>query len=99
MLVTRTYHSADCDTDHSLVASKVRLVPKRVHHTKQKPRPRITTTRKGKPELSERFVKAIDEALEDCPTDSATSRWNHVSEAIFHTAFDTFGRKERKQED
>lgn len=30
-LHTRTFHSADCDTDHSLVAAKVRLVPGRIH--------------------------------------------------------------------
>ncbi|XP_068680344.1 craniofacial development protein 2-like [Montipora foliosa] len=31
---TRAYHSADCDTDHSLIASKVKLKPKKLHHTK-----------------------------------------------------------------
>ena len=99
VLVTRSFHSADCDTDHSLVASKIRLLPKRVHRSKQKPQPRINTVGTAMPKLRKRFAKAIDEALEDCPTDSATSRWNHIREAMFQTAFDTFGRKERKQED
>ena len=31
VLHTRSYHSADWDTDHSLVASKVRLKPQRIH--------------------------------------------------------------------
>ncbi|XP_069992347.1 uncharacterized protein [Penaeus vannamei] len=39
----RSYHSADCDTDHSLVASKVRLKPRKIHHAKTKGRPRINT--------------------------------------------------------
>ena len=30
VLLTRTYHSADCDTDHSLVASKVRIGPRKL---------------------------------------------------------------------
>ncbi|CAG5114795.1 unnamed protein product [Candidula unifasciata] len=29
--VTRSYHSADCDTDHSLVCSKVKLIPITTH--------------------------------------------------------------------
>ncbi|XP_063585836.1 uncharacterized protein LOC134763209 [Penaeus indicus] len=99
VLVTRSYHSADCDTDHSLVASKVRLLPRRAHHSKQKPRPRINIARTNKPELQEHFAIAIDEALEGCPTDSATERWNHIREAVFQTALDTFGRRERKSTD
>ena len=99
VLVTRTFHSADCDTDHSLVASKVRLLPKQVHHSKPKPRPRINTASTAKPELRQRFANAIDVALEDCPTDSATQQWNHIREAVFQTALDTFGRRERKSAD
>ena len=36
-LVTRTYHSADCDTDHSLVCCRVKLQPKvPPHQTRRK---------------------------------------------------------------
>ena len=31
VLSTHSYHSADCNTDHSMVASRVRLQPKRIH--------------------------------------------------------------------
>ena len=34
---TRSYHSADCDTDHSLVCCKVRMQPKKFHCTKKRP--------------------------------------------------------------
>ena len=37
LLHTRSYHSADCDKDHSLVASKVRLKPRKIHHAKGHP--------------------------------------------------------------
>ncbi|XP_014780240.1 craniofacial development protein 2-like [Octopus bimaculoides] len=33
--LTRSYHSADCDTDHSLIRSRVRILPKKVHHSKK----------------------------------------------------------------
>ncbi|XP_076042204.1 uncharacterized protein LOC143026092 [Oratosquilla oratoria] len=42
--ITRTYHSADCDTDHSHVCCKIRLQPKKLHKSKQKGKPRINTT-------------------------------------------------------
>ena len=60
VLVTRSYHSTDCDTDHSLMASRISLLLKHVHYSKQKPRPHIN------------FAKAIDETLEDCPTRNGT---------------------------
>ncbi|PIK43974.1 complement component 3-2 [Apostichopus japonicus] len=40
---TRSYHSADCDTDHALVISKVVLQPKRIHHAKPRGLPKINT--------------------------------------------------------
>lgn len=39
VLHTRSYYSADCDTDHS----KVRLKPRKIHHAKTKGRPCINT--------------------------------------------------------
>lgn len=43
VLHTRSYHSATCDTNHSLVASKVRLTPKKLHHSKTKGYPHVNT--------------------------------------------------------
>ena len=99
VLVTRSFHSADCDTDHSLVVSKVRLLPKRTHCSRQKPLPRINTAGIATPELRVKFAKAIDEVLEDCLTDSATSMWNHIRESVFKTALNNFGKQRRRSED
>ena len=41
--ITRAYHSADCDTDHSLVCTKVQLRPKKFHRAKQPAKFRINT--------------------------------------------------------
>lgn len=49
VLHTRSYHSADCDSDHSLVGSKIRLKPCKIHHAKSKGRPRINTCATAKP--------------------------------------------------
>lgn len=48
-------------------------------------------------ELRERFVKAIDEALENCPNDSATVRWNHIRDAVYQSASHTLGKRERER--
>ncbi|KAM9385869.1 uncharacterized protein KZ484_007451 [Pholidichthys leucotaenia] len=60
ILITRTYHSVDCDTDHSLVSCK---------------------------------------ALKDCPTGSATARWDFIRDAVYEVALDTFGKTAMKSED
>ncbi|KAK4305936.1 hypothetical protein Pmani_022210 [Petrolisthes manimaculis] len=68
VLTTRSFHRADCDIVHSLVSSKVRSQPKRIHRSKQKRQPRINTARTVMPDLCERFACSIEEALTDCPT-------------------------------
>ncbi|XP_076444017.1 uncharacterized protein LOC143282301 [Babylonia areolata] len=81
---------ADCDTDHSLVGCKVRLQPKRIHHSKKKSRPRINTARTAIPDLCDCFANSIEDALKDCPAGCAEKRWNHIRDAIYNTATETF---------
>ena len=45
VLHTRSYHSADCNTDHSLVCCKIRLQPKRFHRTKKQGNPVFMSAR------------------------------------------------------
>ncbi|KAI8510866.1 hypothetical protein Bbelb_117820 [Branchiostoma belcheri] len=99
VLTTRSYHSADCDTDHSLVGSKVRLQPRRIYRSKQKGRPRINTARTVLPDLCQRFDDSVEEALRDCPTRSAVERWNYIRDAIYTSAMGTFGKRERHNPD
>ena len=99
VLISRSYHSADCDTDHSLVSSKVRLQPKRINQSKTKGRPRINIAKTANPDLRESFVYSIEEALKDCPTRNPEERWNHIRDSIFSSAMDAFGKKERQNPD
>ena len=48
--ITRAYHSAYCDTDHSLVCTKVQLRPKKFHRAKQPAKFRIHTAATAIPE-------------------------------------------------
>nr|XP_054771645.1 uncharacterized protein LOC129279571 [Lytechinus pictus] len=97
--VTRSYHSADCDTDHSLVASRVRLQPKRIHRSKQKARPRINTANISSRDLQDLFADSIEQALQDYPSATAEERWNHIRDAIHHSAMEVFGKREKQNPD
>lgn len=99
VLITRSYHSADSDTDHSLVGSKVRLQPKRIHRSKQKGRLRINTARTAIPDLCDRFTNSVEDALKGCPAGNAEERWNHIRDAIYNSAMNTFGKRERQNPD
>ncbi|XP_076032369.1 uncharacterized protein LOC143020093 [Oratosquilla oratoria] len=98
--ITRTYHSADCDTDHSLVCCKIRLQPKKLHKSKQKGKPRMNTMGMHLPEKVEEFAKSLQKALsvehQHC---SAAEKWNHLRDTIQKTALATFGKKTSKNND
>ena len=99
VLSTRTYHSADCDSDHALVSSRVRLQPKTLHHSKPKGHLRINTAQMSVPSKVKEYVSALDKALQDLPEHDATAKWNAMKGAIYKTAMSTFGKKERPSQD
>ncbi|GFN96333.1 hypothetical protein PoB_002283900 [Plakobranchus ocellatus] len=84
------------DTDNSMIASKVQLQPRRIHRSKQKGRPRINAAMTSLPELQGRFASTIQEDLRNCLTTSAENRWNHIRDATFKSAVNTFGKREEK---
>ena len=60
VLHTRSYHSVDCNTDHSLVCCKIRLQPKRFHCTKKQGNPRIDVSKMSQPKLMSQFVDSFE---------------------------------------
>ena len=63
VLYTRSYHSANCDTDHSLVCCRIRMQPKKLHRTKTKGIPRIDVSKMSQPDLMEQFVQTFEKEL------------------------------------
>ena len=99
-LHTRTYHSADCDTDHSLVCCKIRMQPKKVHRHKKQGNPRIETSKIHQPDLVEQFTVDLERELAASqPRDSATEEWETLRDTMHRTALATFGRKTSKSQD
>ena len=96
VLHTRTYHSADCDTDHSLVCCKIRMQPKNFHRHKKQGNLRIDTSMMRQPDLVEQFTVDLQRELAASqPRDSATEKWD----TMHRTALATFGRKTSKSQD
>ena len=94
ILITHSYHSADCDTNHSLVGSKVCLQPKQIHQSKQKGCPCTNAARTSMPDLCEHFADSTKAALNDCHTGNAGERWNHIPITIYNSTMDTFCKRE-----
>ncbi len=101
ILLTRSYHSADCDTDHSLVASKVCVALKKLYHSKKNGRPYINTCCASNPEKTQQFVRNLQEALtkESPIDDTIDSKWSHLRDAVYNAAITAYGKKERKSAD
>ena len=100
VLHTRSCHSADCDTDHSLVCCKITMQPKKFHHTKTKGNPRIDVSKMSQPDLMKQFAQMFEKELGSLqPGDSATERWDALRDTMYHTAFATFGKRSSKSQD
>ena len=99
---TRSYHSADCDTDHSLIATKVKLKPKKFHHSKRKGQPRLNTSKTAYPNKNQEFNERLEDSLNTVHSiaeQSAEDSWNSLRNAIYSAAVLTYGKKERKNTD
>lgn len=101
VLSCRSYHSADCNSDHSLVGSRVRLKPKKLHTSKQKCLPRINTVNADIPWMQSDFSEALQVDLASSYDKSldAQRKWDLLRKSIYNTAIGTFGKKVRRNTD
>ena len=100
ILHTRSYHSADCNTDHSLVCCKIRLQPKRIHCTRKQGNRRIDVRKMSQPNLMSQFAEAFEREFGATqPKDSATEKWEIIRDTMHRTALATFGRNTSKTHD
>ncbi|XP_068737994.1 craniofacial development protein 2-like [Montipora capricornis] len=100
VLHTRSYHSADCDTDQSPVACKLRLKPRKIHHGKIKGRPHIKTCGTLDHIKAQSFADRLEEKLAAQPTTSnPDAKWSHLRDAIYDSAKTALSKKDRKNAD
>ncbi|XP_068726194.1 uncharacterized protein [Montipora capricornis] len=93
---TRSYHSADCNTDHSLIASIVKLTPKKIYHSKQKV---INTSKTAYSDKIQEFAARLEESLMYHHEQSVDDRSSSLRNTIYGGALLTFGKRERKTTD
>ena len=95
--LTRTFHSADCDTDHSLVCCKFKLQPKKIHHSRQVGKPHIDVSKTLYPDKAEEFTYALSKAFSsEPPYGSAKERWDNIRDTVYSTDTRIFGKKQTK---
>ena len=87
--MVRSYHSADCDTDHSLVCCMIELAPKKFSFSKTKGKPRLNTANIKDPELLTQFANLFEK--EYAVTDSVTAdeRWQSLKDTMHSCAIAT----------
>ena len=61
--LTRSYHCAECDTDHSLVISKIRMSPKRTRRKNNSGKPKLNVENTSNPKLSALDNSSLKTAL------------------------------------
>ena len=98
---TRSMHSADCDTDHILVRSRIHLAPCKMHYSKTKNLPRIDASQASCPYRAQELLRTLRTSLKRGRSDATTvdSKWKHVRDALYQSGLETFGRKEHRNED
>ena len=91
--ITRAFHSADRDTDHALIISKVKYQPKRLHHAKPCGQPKISISRSKGIHTNAAFIDFLQRSLPASPGDTAEESWNSLKQVIFESSVLTYGKK------
>ena len=97
--LTRTYHSADCDTDHSLVACTIRAQPKKFHRAKPPGNQRINSLRVADPKLAEEYSQKLQETLPGHTEGTIEEKWATLQDTIYSQAKATFGTNQGSSQD
>ena len=96
---TRSYHSADCNTDHTLIASTVCLKPKKKQHGKPKCAPKINTTSTLLADNLAQFAELMNQPPEGDPPGDAAKMWEDLSTTIHKNSLQAFGKRNKTSQD
>ena len=97
--VSQSFHSAYCDTDHSLVCSKVQSHPKKLHRARSPAKARINVAATAIPEKVLAFRELLQTKLENCHALGTEDHWKHVKDVTHDAAMQAFGKKDPKSVD
>lgn len=89
---TRAFHGADCDTDHSLVVTTLRLTPKKIHSSQPRGKRRLNIPSTAGSEKIDLFSNLVTSETNTWDANaSAADEWNRVKRLLTDTAARAFG--------
>jgi len=91
--LTRSYQSADCDSDHSLVVCCAKLRSKKIHQSKTAGRPRIDITKTRIQDRVDTFARTLQDCFSEVGDESAQTRWEHFRDKVYEAAIESFGKR------
>ena len=98
--ITRSFHSADCDTDHALVLCKLKLATKKVYRSKVPAIPKINVTAIKAEEKREIFESLFTTKMKDFTGgDTVDETWKILSSSIHECAIESFERQKISKND
>uniref|UniRef100_A0A2C9KRI8 Endonuclease/exonuclease/phosphatase domain-containing protein n=1 Tax=Biomphalaria glabrata TaxID=6526 RepID=A0A2C9KRI8_BIOGL len=96
ILMTRSFQRADCDTDHTLVSCRTRLLPTKIHSSQGKRKARLNTANTNNADLSIEFTKKLEEAFKNFSVTEIEKTWTLIHDT---TSSLVFSNKTKKNED
>ncbi|XP_059049895.1 uncharacterized protein LOC131844918 [Achroia grisella] len=100
ILHTRSFHSADCNTDHSLVAAHIAFTPKRIHSSKVPGRRKLNLSNIRNDECVQKFECLANEMLAAWDGSAPINvEWNNVRKLLTESAGEVFGYQKTKSHD
>ena len=99
-LHTRSYHSADCNTDHALVCSKVRLAPQSRPRMTQGSSKRLDISRLTCEDTRQALIDGLSLGIDGGPASpSIEEEWNYLRGHVYGTALSVLGTSKRAKND
>ena len=97
--ITGAYHSADGDTDSSLICTKIQMRPKKFFRIKQPAKLQINTAATVFPENVSLFSDILSSKFGNCQELDTEDHWSHIRDTTHAAALKDFGKKEPKSQD
>ena len=100
ILLMHSYHSADCDNNHSLVCHSIKLKPGMIHQTRKGGKTHLDSRNTAYPELVQLFTDALEKKTFLSPQDVSEKYTQEQLRYIIHsTALEISGKKQGKRND
>lgn len=91
---TRSYHSADCDSDHSLVCCTFKLCARVMHSARPKPVPKLNIQAMSSPALCTDFADSFGRGVASrLGVSTVDDDWDVIRKCMIDSAFASFGVK------